>query len=226
MDYEMYAPVPDRHADGRSRFALRFMLVSVLVFAAAGFLAYGLIRLDPEVELRHDALWHPDSSNPSFGGQAGVRRDRLVEPAEAVAFPVAFWLSTGLLAAGSVLLHRAVQQVRLERQKPFRQSLLWSLAAGGFFVGVQSYGLWCLITSQDPSQATHSAGAVVFVFAALHGLHFTLAVLFLVFVVLQAFADRYDHEYYWGVTVCGYFWHALGAVWGVILGALGIAVAV
>jgi cytochrome c oxidase subunit III len=48
--------------------------------------------------------------------------------------------------------------------------------------------------------------------------------LFLVFVTVQGFADRYDHEYYWGVLVCACFWHALGIVWLAILFVLVIAV--
>jgi hypothetical protein len=52
---------------------------------------------------------------------------------------------------------------------------------------------------------------------ALHAMHFTLALMFLVWVTLGAFADRYDHEYFWGVVVCAWFWHALGIAWGCIL---------
>jgi len=44
-----------------------------------------------------------------------------------------------------------------------------------------------------------------------------------VYVTVQALADRYDHEYYWGVTLCAWFWHALGLVWCVILATMGIA---
>ena len=64
---------------------------------------------------------------------------------------------------------------------------------------------------------TLGAGPTVLMFAALHGLHFLVAVLCLVFVANRAFADRYDHEYYWGVALCGYFWHALGVAWLFVL---------
>jgi hypothetical protein len=36
-------------------------------------------------------------------------------------------------------------------------------------------------------------------------------------VTLGALADRYDHEYFWGVSLCAWFWHALGIVWVCIL---------
>ncbi len=50
-----------------------------------------------------------------------------------------------------------------------------------------------------------------------------VAVLVLVYVIVQGLSNRYDHEYYWGVVVCTYFWHALGWVWLCILGASLIA---
>ena len=71
--------------------------------------------------------------------------------------------------------------------------------------------------------AAMGAGAFIFVLAALHGLHFTVALLFLAFVTLRAFADRYDHEYYWGVMVCTFFWHGLAWVWLCILAVFACA---
>lgn len=132
------------------------------------------------------------------------------------AFPRVFWLSTVLLVCGSVALQRALGQVRVERQKPFRRALLVALLIGAAFVGVQIYGLWCLVRSRHSAEAAE-VNAFVVVLVALHALHFTVALLFLVFVTLNALADRYDHEYWWGVTVCTGFWHVLGAVWLAIL---------
>ncbi|MEX1098084.1 MAG: cytochrome c oxidase subunit 3 [Planctomycetales bacterium] len=148
---------------------------------------------------------------------------RLAGPADTASrMPIAFQLSTLLLFGGSAALHRAVHHVRRERQPRFRRALVAGLAAGVLFVGVQSYGLWNLLRQGDPEHAATSAIEFVFTAAALHGLHFTLALLFLVFVTLQAFADRYDHEYYWGVVCCAWFWHALGAIWLAILGVLAL----
>ena len=44
-----------------------------------------------------------------------------------------------------------------------------------------------------------------------------VCVLFLCYVTVQALADRYDHEYYWGVSICAWFWHALGIAWVALL---------
>lgn len=137
--------------------------------------------------------------------------------------PVAFWISTLLLAAGSLALQRASWHVRCERQTPFRRSLLWSLAMGTLFVGVQSSGLWELVQNQHPvgrdlpESAETGANAIVTMMAGMHGVHFCVALLFVTWVTVNAFADRYDHEYSPSVTFCAWFWHVLGIVWLAIL---------
>ena len=179
-----------------SRQARRLYVVVACAITLAGGLAGLLIHLTPPGHV---------------GGDSG--------------FPPAFPISTVLLAAGSGWLVRAVQQVRRERQRAFRRSLVLALGAGVLFVGVQSWGLWWLGRQQNPAAAQTGANAFVLVFAVLHAIHFTVALLFLAWVTLRALADRYDHEYYWGVSLCGYLWHALGIVWLVILAVLVIALA-
>ncbi|MBI3860620.1 MAG: cytochrome c oxidase subunit 3 [Planctomycetia bacterium] len=176
------------------RLALRFIFVAAGVYVAAGGVALALMRIVPF---------------------------RMV-PGQVV-FPPAFWWTTGLLALGSGCLQHAVHCVQRERQKPFRRSLLLALVAGMLFVGVQTYGLWCLMQNQVPDDAQTGANAFITVMAALHAMHFALALMFLVWVTLSALADRYDHEYSWGVTLCAWFWHGLGIVWILILVIFSIA---
>lgn len=141
-------------------------------------------------------------------------------------FPFAFGVSSVLLLIGSVAMSRALHFVRLERQKEFRQSLFMALLVGGMFWGVQTYGLWTLMPHERTAQAAQSGvNAFVVMLAALHGMHFIVAALFLSYVAVRALADRYDHEYYWGVSVAAWFWHALGVVWVGILAVFAIAAA-
>ncbi|MDB5336505.1 MAG: cytochrome o ubiquinol oxidase subunit [Planctomycetaceae bacterium] len=133
-------------------------------------------------------------------------------------FPPAFCVSSVLLLIGSVALHRALQAVRIEKPASFRRALLVALGSGTLFVGIQSFGLWCLIQQQRPEDASTGVNAFMVMLAALHGLHFTVALMFLSYVTIKGFAARYDHEYFWGVQVCAWFWHALGLIWLAILG--------
>ncbi len=178
-------------------FALRYFHVLVLVFVSAGGLAAGLIYL-----------------LPAFGSPATF------------SLPGAFWLSSGCLALSSLMQHRSIQAVRWERQRKFRRRLLLALVAGIGFVAVQSYGLWCLFQYQPRTTQAASTGpeAFVFVLTLLHGMHVTIALMFLTYVFLKSLTYRYDHEYYWGVTFCSLFWHALGIVWLGILAVFLIAI--
>lgn len=175
----------------RSEYAVRFAVVSALLLLLAGALAAVLLQLFP----------------------VPVRRPP-------VRFPVAFGVSTILLAIGSLSLTRARKFVQRERQVPFRRNLLISLGAGTLFVTSQTYALTSLIRQQPSVEASTGAGPFVAVMASLHAMHFIVALLFLVFVSVCAFADRYDHEYYFGVTVCTWFWHALGIVWAMVLAVI------
>jgi cytochrome c oxidase subunit 3 len=138
-------------------------------------------------------------------------------------FPPALVLSTFLLAFASFSIQHALADVRRERQRPFRRNLFAALAAGTLFCSVQTYALYALMQNQLPDTAQLDASAFLIVMAALHAMHCCVAVLFLTYVTTRALLDRYDHEYFLGVTVCTYFWHALGAIWLIILAVFLIA---
>ncbi len=185
----------DSRALDSGQFAGRFFLVAIAVFAVAGLLAFALIRHSSAVASR----------GPIF-------------------FPPALGASTLLLLGGSGALQRALTHVRRERQASFRRSLVVALMLGTAFVGAQTYGLWSLAAQRPMASASTDARPFLVTAAVLHGIHFSLALLFLVYVTLRGLNDRYDHEYHWGVTVCAWFWHVLCAVWLLILAALVIAV--
>lgn len=176
-----------------SEFAVRFAVVSALLLLVAAAIGTALLRLLPVAP----------SLPPNH-------------------FPRAFIISTILLLIGSWSLSRACAFVRRERQVPFRRHLLISLAAGTLFVAMQTYALTSLIRQQRPEEISTAAAPYVAVMVSLHAMHFVVALMFLVFVTTQAFADRYDHEYYFGVTICTWFWHALGVVWLVVMVVIGI----
>ncbi|HIK94366.1 MAG TPA: hypothetical protein EYG03_20680 [Planctomycetes bacterium] len=146
------------------------------------------------------------------------------EQSERIRLPAAFQFGTLFLLIGSWFLHVSQGHVQNERQAEFRRSLLLALLCAVLFVGVQSFGLWAFMRSttdyQNPQQNTHG---FVFMFAALHAMHFLVAQSVLLWVTLSAFLDRYDHEYYWGVTFATWFWHALGIAWIAILCVFSIA---
>lgn len=144
-----------------------------------------------------------------FGRQAAGEKLRL---------PWAFALSTVFLAIGSVYLEKARSRVKREKQAEFRQALLTSLGFAMAFVAVQGYGLWAIDKGRvDPQESQLGVHGFVVMLTAIHAMHFVVAQSVLLWVTLSAFADRYDHEYCWGVTFAACLWHGLGVVWCGIL---------
>lgn len=159
----------------------------------------------------------------SFGGAWLLLRASSVAPQDnRFQFPPAFAVSTVLLLLGSVSLQTASYHVRCERQRLFRRRMLQSLIVGMGFVIFQTQGLWTLLPQKKAAEEIGLRDGA-FAFALMHGVHFIVALLFVVYVVLQGFAGRYDHEYSWGVTFCAWFWHALGIIWLVIVSGFVIA---
>lgn len=147
-------------------------------------------------------------------------------PADQVYLPPAFLFGTVFLFVGSWQLQAAGQHVRQERQSKFRRALLRALAFAILFVGVQSFGLWAFVRgTADYQNPQLNAHGFVFMFTALHAMHFLVAQSVLLWITLAAFHDRYDHEYYFGVTFATWFWHALGLAWLAILFVFSIVAA-
>jgi len=178
----------------QSQFVLRFFALSAGLFAVAGLSAFGLSRL----------VAPPHSPGPFV-------------------IPAAFAFSTTFLILCSVEQALGLAAVRRERQRQFRRDMLWGLAFGTAFVGVQVFGMWCIVQNlrvhQNAGEAQLGATALVMAAAAMHALHVIVALLILTYVTLRALSDRYDHEYSFGVAACSWVWHALGIAWIFILGA-------
>lgn len=181
-----------------SRFVVRLFALAVGMFSAAAVLALLLTRSIPPGK----------SSLGTF------------------IVPTAFAFSTALLLLCSVALEKARAAVRREKQRAFRQALLFAVACGTAFVGVQAFGLWCILQNlqadRNAGEAELGATAVALMFATLHACHVSVALMVLAYVTLKGLHDRYDHEYSFGVGVCAWFWHILAILWIFILGAYGI----
>lgn len=142
---------------------------------------------------------------------------RHVHPGEAGFLAGAFAVSSVLLVAVSAALAIADRSAAREKQNSLQPALAGSLAAAILFLAVQGLALTELLRRMTPEDTTGSPRTVVFVAVALHALHGIAALLWLVYVTLRGFAGDYDHEYRFGLTACGWCWHALGVVWIAIL---------
>ncbi|MCA8993769.1 MAG: cytochrome c oxidase subunit 3 [Planctomycetaceae bacterium] len=180
---------PERFVQGLSRQTLHFFVVAATALALAGAIARGLMSVFPQ-------------------------RAATVE----LQFSNVFWVTSLLLVFGSLSLETALHYVRVEKQAPFRRWLIVGLTFGVLFMGVQTFAIWSMFPpNRTAEDASMESTAFALTIAALHAIHFFVAVLFVSWVTARTWSNRYDHEYHWGVRFCAWFWHALGVIWMVIL---------
>ena len=132
--------------------------------------------------------------------------------------PMSFWVSTVALIFVSVFLQRACWMVRREKQVKFRRMLMWSLVASLAFVGIQGFGMYDLLSQHfSVSDGSMKVYGMSFTLSFIHALHVIGGMIFLGFVIYQAFRNRYDHERHWAVDHCASYWHFPDVVWACML---------
>lgn len=132
--------------------------------------------------------------------------------------PISFWVSTVLLVLVSYMLHRACFMVRRERQQEFRFFLVASAIAATAFVIIQFFGLAHLLGEHfSKADGSMKVYGMSFTLSLLHALHVIGGLIFLGFVIQNAWQEQYDHERHWTVDNCASYWHFLDVVWAVML---------
>ena len=177
----------------RAGLALRFAIFGALLLSFSAGVSAALLYVDPQ-----------------FGTVFGL--------------PTIFLLTSLLLGGCSYALARACEWVRVEKQRPFRTWLVAAALIAALFTAVQAFGLATLVPAERSTELAQT-GSVPFAIGviSMHALHVIVAQLALAWIVVQAFNDRYDHEFFRPVTYCAWFWHFLGGVWLSLLAILVIA---
>lgn len=132
--------------------------------------------------------------------------------------PISFWISTVLLVLVSFALHRACFMVRRERQQEFRFFLVVGAIGAFAFVIIQSFGMAHLLGEHfSKADGSMKVYGMSFTLSFLHALHVLGGLIFLGFVIRNAWNEQYDHERHWTVDNCASYWHFLDVVWAVML---------
>ncbi|MCP4480549.1 MAG: hypothetical protein GY818_20885 [Planctomycetaceae bacterium] len=196
--------VPTRPDLYKSKLVFYLFLASLGMFFIASLITYLVIR-------QHAFNPIPDAVPGSFLTQGP-------EVYAPLKLPTSFWVSSAILVLVSIFMQRACWLVHRERQADFRLWLMISLIAAISFVLIQMFGLNDLL-SQHFSQPDGSMKVygMSFTLSLIHALHVLGGMVFLGFIIYQAFKDRYDHERHWAVDHCASYWHFLDVVWACML---------
>lgn len=142
-----------------------------------------------------------------------------------IAMPWQLWLSTALLASGSVALQGAVGSAREGRWERARILLF---VGGGFalaFLGAQLWA-WQMLLANRTMPAGNPAGSFFFLLTALHGLHVVggLIAWAMTAYLWRSFGAGHmpaDCARIAGrIRLCARYWHFLLAVWIVLFATL------
>jgi cytochrome c oxidase subunit 3 len=139
-----------------------------------------------------------------------------------IAMPWQLWLSSTLLAAGSIALQQASSAARAIR---WRQAQALLRAGGLFafaFLGVQLWA-WQALLAGQVTPTGNPAGSFFYLLTAMHGLHVGGGLVAWGITLRRA---RQGWSYSpqrlaWSIALCARYWHFLLAVWLVLFAALG-----
>ncbi|OUL99255.1 bb3-type cytochrome oxidase subunit III [Variovorax sp. JS1663] len=138
-----------------------------------------------------------------------------------IALPWQLWLSSALLAAGSVALQRSAAAARGLLLRDTRRWLL----AGGLgalgFLAVQWWA-WAVLLAAQVMPAGNPGGSFFYLLTAVHGLHVAGGVAAWAWTARAAWQPAADPaSLAWRIALCARYWHFLLAVWVVLFAALG-----
>lgn len=193
----IHSPTPRRGGDrqlnvppGTHTLGMWLFLAALIVLFLAGMLAYVIIRLT--------------------GGD--------VPPLQTLRMPMVLWLSTAAILMSSYTIHRAVDNVRHERQDKMRQALVATLLLAVPFFLAQGAGLASLLKQTATMEVGGPLTKAAVFLVILHALHVIGGLIPLAIVTRQAHRGRYDHEWFMPVQNLARYWHFLDGVWLVMFG--------
>jgi heme/copper-type cytochrome/quinol oxidase subunit 3 len=195
---------------GTGTLGMVLLLISLTIVFASSMLAFLIIRIT--------------TLEPRVNEFTGVVEREAAPPLGSIDMPAMLWLSTAIILISSFTMHRAVDNVRHERQTRFRSMLTWTLILAVAFLVVQAPSLaWLLREHWQHKQRNILLYGVAFFLILLHALHVLGGIIPLGVIHHRANNDGYDHENYAPVRYMGMYWHFLDGVWLVMFTVLLVA---
>jgi cytochrome c oxidase subunit 3 len=181
-----------------STLGMWIFLVTEIMFFGGLFLAYAIYRRE-------------------FAGAFAVASNTLDVVVGAV--------NTAVLLCSSFTMVLAVRAAQIGSRKALIWFLVLTILLGGVFLGVKAYE-WNLKFEEHhvPGPTFHLEGtqeqgpaqlffSLYFTMTGLHALHMVVGEGLMLFLLWQAYADKYTPKYYTPVDIGGLYWHFVDIVW-------------
>ena len=137
--------------------------------------------------------------------------------------PLGLIVSTLLLAALSVAMHRALRAVRENGFERLQRSLMLALFLGVAFVMAQALNWRVMFAATTATDARTLYGFTFYMLTGLHALHVLAGFVPLHVALNKAKRREYSSSNHEGIKLCTQYWDYLGVVWCVLLGVLYFA---
>lgn len=181
-----------------STLGMWIFLVTEIMFFGGLFLAYAIYRRE-------------------FAGAFAVASNTLDVVVGAV--------NTAVLLCSSFTMVLAVRAAQIGSRKALIWFLVLTILLGGVFLGVKAYE-WNLKFEEHhvPGPTFHLEGtqeqgpaqlffSLYFTMTGLHALHMVVGEGLMLFLLWQAYANKYTPKYYTPVDIGGLYWHFVDIVW-------------
>jgi cytochrome c oxidase subunit 3 len=137
--------------------------------------------------------------------------------------PLGLLLSTVILVALSVFMHRAERAARANRHEGLLRELQLAFVSGAAFLVCQSANWKTMIPALHGADPFARYAFTFYWLTALHAAHVVGGFIPLGIVLARARRRHYSSSRYEGVRLCKQYWDYLGVVWLVLLGTLYFA---
>ncbi len=148
--------------------------------------------------------------------------EQFAAPGEVLNVPLTA-VNTFILICSSVTMVKAFAAVEKDDQRGLQLWLVATIILGSTFVGVQIYEYIHLFADGFvPNAAEYSAGggplygSTFYLMTGFHGLHVSIGVLALIWVLIRSMRGAYSPERLGGVEIMGLYWHFVDLVWIVL----------
>jgi cytochrome c oxidase subunit III len=183
----------DIRISGAGSIGIIILVVSLSILFAASMVAFLAIRF--QYQSSHGGAWPPPGMPP---------------------LPQSLWLSTAVILAASVVVHKAVKAAQHDDERGLVKYLWATMAVGLLFLLLQAANWWEFWRAIRNMVLEGPYLGMFYVLTGLHAAHVIGGLIPLAVILPRAKAGRYSRNFHPGVRYAAIYWHFLDVVWCVL----------
>lgn len=122
-------------------------------------------------------------------------------------------IGTLLLVSSSFTFNWGLHAFQHGKKAVAKNWILFTLALGVVFLGIQGYEWGYLHAYSQFAQDTNVYGSLFYVMTGFHGLHVTVGLLMITMVYIRMERDEIDETHHFSLKAAEYYWHFVDVVW-------------